>query len=165
MVLIAGYSDIVEGYARDYIIEKMYNFADLVLNNPSSPRGQNTFTVGSLFYPPQVAWLADNGPYPSENYVDNKEKIDWINQEIKKLNTANNIRFPPCFHTYGVRTQTRKRIDRYGQITMRSVKSHRWELWLETEPENMLHLTIEKRFKMGQALNNYFKYNVPETST
>lgn len=79
VVLIAGYADIVDGYARDYIIEKMYNFAELVMNNPASPGGKNTFAVGSLFYPPQVAWLADNGPYPTENYVDNKENIDWIN--------------------------------------------------------------------------------------
>ena len=164
VVLVAGYNDILEGYARDYIIEKIYNFADIVMNSSPTPEGKNTFVAVTLLYPPQLAWLPDNGPFPTENYVNNKEKIDWINQEIRNLNAANNIKFPPCFHTYGVRTKTRKRVDQYGQVTMRTIKSHRWEHWLESEPENMMHLTAERRFKLGEALNNYFRFNNPETA-
>ena len=166
VVLVAGYNDLVEGYARDYIIEKIYNFADLVLQNqnPSCPEGRNTFAAATLYYPPQVAWMPDNGPFPHEDYTNNREKIDWINQEIKKLNTTNQVKFAPCFHTYGVRTCTRKKVDRYGQISMRVTKSHRWEHWHEQEPQNMLHLNTERRFKMGHALNNYFKFNIPPHS-
>ena len=162
VVLVAGYYDLAEGYARDYIIEKMYTFADLVTNSTVNPEGRNTVTIASLLYPPQLAWLPDNGPFPHEEYVNNKNKIDWLNQEIKKLNEKLGVRFPPCFHTYGVRTSTRKRVDRYGQVHLRSVKSQRWEHWRESEPQNMLHLSTERRFKMGEALNRYFRFNDPE---
>ena len=163
VLLVAGYNDLVEGYARDYIIEKIYNFADLVLQsqNQSYPGGRNTFAAATLYYPPQLAWMPDNGPFPYDGYTNNREKIDWLNQEIKRLNAANQVRFPPCFHTFGVRTCTRKRVDRYGHVSMRVSKSHRWEHWREQDPQNMLHLNTERRFKMGQALNNYFRFNVP----
>ena len=74
MVLVAGYNDILEGYARDYIIEKIYNFADIVMNSSPTPEGINTFVAVTLLYPPQLAWLPDNGPFPTQNYVDNKKK-------------------------------------------------------------------------------------------
>ena len=165
VVLVAGYYDLAEGYARDYIIEKMYTFAGLVTNSTVNPEGRNTVTIASLLYPPQLAWLPDNGPFPHKEYVNNKDKIDWLNQEIKKLNGKLGVRFPPCFHTYGVRTSTKKRVDRYGQVHLRSVKSHRWEHWREIEPQNMLHLSTERRFKMGEALNRYFRFNDPEAQS
>ena len=159
VVIVAGYNDLVEGYARDYIMQKFENFANLVLRNSIQGLDSNTVTVSSLLYPPQLAWLPDNGPLPYTGYVNNKEKIDWINDEIKSLNERNGISFPLRFHTYGIRTKTVKSVDRYGQITMRHVKSHRWEQWREDEPRNMLHLSTERRFKMGKALNNYFKFS------
>ena len=163
VVLVAGYSDIVEGYARDYILDKMYAFADLITSIPTISDGRHTVTIASLMYPPQLAWFPNNGPLPYEGYKNNKDKIDWINQEIKKLNMKLEVKFPPCFHTYGVRTSNKKRFDRYGQLYTRAVKSHRWEHWHEPEPRNMLHLCTERRFKMGAALNNYFRFNDPDT--
>ena len=89
-------------------------------------------------------------------YNNQKEKIDWINAGIHQLNLANAAPMYPRFHTYGVRTATRRSTDMYGQEHHNRVKSHRWEHWVEAEPSNMLHLRDDRRFTMGRALNKYF---------
>ena len=96
-------------------------------------------------------------PYPE--YVNQKEKIDWINQEIKILNVRNDAFVYPGFHTYGVRKLTRNHFDRNGKLHEIPAKSHRWEHWREAEPGRMLHLRNDRRFKMGTALTNYFTFN------
>ena len=40
-----------------------------------------------------------------------------------------------------------------------TVKSHRWEHWLEPNPAEMLNITNERRSKIAIAINNYFKFN------
>ena len=106
-------------------------------------------------YPPQLAWLYDNGPEPY-NYRNQKEKIDWINAGIHQLNYVNSVPNYPRFHTYGVRTATRRSIDTFGQEHHCKVKSHRREHWQEAEPSVMLNLRNDRRFIMGKALNKYF---------
>ena len=87
------------------------------------------------------------------------EKIDWLNGAINALNIENNVPNYPAFHTYGVRTNTIKKVDLYGNITMTKYKVHRWEHWREQEKGNMLHLRDDRRFKMAAAINNYFSHN------
>ena len=108
-----------------------------------------------MMYPPQLAWLYDNGPEPA-NYSNEKEKIDWLNTKIHELNIENSCPSYPRFHTYGVRTSTRSTTDMYGNVNVYNVKTHRWEHWRETDKTNMLHLRNDRRFKMGKAVNNYF---------
>ena len=164
VVVVAGYDDLVDGHARDYIVEKLHIFADLVMHRTREEkldrhRG-NTIAISSLMYPPQLAWFPDNGPEPYEGYTNNRAKIDWLNGEISDLNLAYNSLNPPRFHTYGLRSYTRKNVDIYGQVTFTPIKSHRWEHWRrEDNPAEMLHLTNERRFKMATAINNYFKFN------
>ena len=110
-------------------------------------------------YPPQLAWLADNGPLPHQNYRNNKTKIDWLNESINQMNRGNGVPNYPGFHTYGIRTTTRHNFDQYGQLHQRVVKTHRWEHWRETNPTRMLHLRDDRRVKMGIAVNKYFVIN------
>ena len=60
----------------------------------------NTFAVSTLMLPPQLAWFPDNGEFPYPGYVNQKEKIDWLNQEIHALNVANQVPLYVGFHTY-----------------------------------------------------------------
>ena len=97
-------------------------------------------------YPPQVAWFMDNGAYPSEGYVNNKEKIDWINDELHRLNAYYGSPIYPGLHSFGVRKSSKTRIDRYGNLRTTVVKKHRWEHWMGNERATMLHLTNERQF-------------------
>ena len=108
-----------------------------------------------MMYPPQLAWFYDNGPEPY-NYSNQKDKIDWLNARIHQLNLVNSVPMYPRFHTYGVRTATRRSMDLFGQEHHLKVKSHRWEHWQEVETADMLHLRSDRRFTMGRALNKYF---------
>ena len=64
-------------------------------------------------YPPALAWFPDNGVMP-HGFQDNLEKISWLNSQIQQLNVKNLAPDYPRFHTYGVRTNTRSRMDMFG---------------------------------------------------
>ena len=160
VVLVMGYNDLVKGHARDWMLDCLKCFSNYIFglaskNHPDIP---NTVAIATMMYPPQLAWLYDNGPEPA-NYVNEKEKIDWLNTKIHELNIENSCPSYPRFHTYGVRTSTRSTTDMYGNVNVYSVKTHRWEHWREKEKSNMLHLRNDRRFKMGKAVNNYFISN------
>ena len=159
--LWGGYNDLVEGYSRYFIFDRLEKFGDMVkqANANLHQNTSNTVAIATFMYPPQLAWYADNGPYPCRDYVNQKEKIDWLNVGIKGMNIRNNVPNFVRVHTYGVRKVTRKYTDRYGQQHQRVVKSHRWEHWREPDRSNKLHLSNLRRYKMGQALNNYFILN------
>ena len=116
VVLIAGYFDMLAGYSRDYIIEKIQEFSDTVklAGEDSEP---NTFVAATLMYPPCLAWFGNNGPYPASGYVNQISKIDWLNAEIHRLNVENIAPNYPGLHTYGVRKSTRRRVNMYGKVT------------------------------------------------
>ena len=161
VVMVGGYNDLVVGHSRDFIVWELQRFANKVLEAGSNlhPDSPNTVAIATLMYPPQLAWFPDNGPYPYSNYVNHREKINFINHQIQKINMHNDVPKYPGFHTYGVRKSTKVMFDRYGQQYQTMVKSHRWEHWREQDPAYMLHLRNDRRFKMGQAINNYFIIN------
>ena len=161
VAVVAGYNNLVIGHSRDHILHMLNRFTDLVklagLNlHPDNP---NTVAISTFMLPPQLAWFADNGPYPYPGYINQKEKIDWLNREIHDLNLGNNVVNYVGLHTYGVRKDTKTSYDRYGQTVITSTRRHRYEHWRETDKGNMLHLRDDRRFKMGTALNNYFIHN------
>ena len=116
---------------------------------------KNTIAIATLMYPPQLAWFSHNGRIPYPEYVNQKEKIDWLNSEIRILNAQNEVFVYPGFHTYCVRKVTRNWYDRNGKLHQTPAKSHRWEHWREAEPGRMLHLRNNRRFKMGAALSRF----------
>ena len=59
-------------------------------------------------------------------------------------------------HKYGIRVRTKKWQECYGRQHERHIKQHRWEQLREVDKNNMLHLTNERRFVLGRAVNEYF---------
>ena len=155
--LVAGYNE-GRKYSREQILHDIKRFSSLVIDAQSG-LSPNTFAIASLMYPPQLAWFPDNGEFPFPAYQNQLEKIDWINQKIHELNILNQVPMYPRFHTYGVRKDTRNRVDQYGQLHQRVLRSHRWEHWREAERGRMLHLRNDRRCKMGSAVIKYFIIN------
>ena len=157
VLIVAGYNDLVINHGRDYIMYRYKEFTKFVtgLGQEIHPTQPNTVAIASLLYPPQLTWYPDNGPPPA-GHVNRMEKLVWLNQAIHELNLANNVPDYPRFHTYGIRTATRRSRDVYGQEHHRRIKAHRWEHWRELDPTRMLHLRNDRRYKMGTAANKYF---------
>ena len=166
VVLVAGLNDVKRNYSRDWIVYSYRNMYDAVMTQAAKnhPEIKNTFAVATLLYPPQLAWFEDNGPLPYPEYQNNLEKIDWINEEIRKdnievLKTPN----APRLHTLGVRTDNRERKDKYGNVVIHHTKAHRWGEWREADPANMLHLSNKKRVVMAKMVAKYFEFNTDNT--
>ena len=164
VILVAGYTDLVEGADKELIMLNYRVFAELVGGSERrasnyDPNITNSVVITTLMYPPKVAWLEDNGPEPTEGYVNRKEDIDWLNAQIKTLNEIYHADHPPCLHTFGVRTGKKTRIAEGGKMETTQSKSHRWQHWREANPADMMNLTPERIFKVGAALNNYFLFN------
>ena len=158
VVLVAGLNDIARGYSREHILHCIKDMRRAVNKQAElyHPNVRNSFAVATLLYPPQLAWFEDNGPVPHTGYQNNRDKLDWINTEIMQDNIDNGVQFAPKLHTYGVRTDNKRSRDRYGNVTVRHTKCHRWGEWRERDPANMLHLNYIRRVAMGKAVNKYF---------
>ena len=152
VVLIGGYEDILRGYARDFILRGMEEFARTVY---ASSRG-STFAVSTLMYPPRLCWFKHDGAEP-HGFVNYKTKVDWINHEIDALNINNSVLNYPAFHSYGTRTQAVTVSDKNGKRVIHT-KAHRWEHWEEGPRRQKYTLRLDRKFKMVKAINNYFIY-------
>ena len=150
VVVVAGYEDLVQGYAREYILDGFKTFANMV----KTMNQENTVAIATLMYPPKLAWLPDDGPEPYR-YNNIYEKINWLNKEIHEINKKNNVPFYPGFHFYGTRKKTTTYRDTDGNEKRKETRSHRWEHWEQLERRNMMYLRSDRRFKMGKAINNY----------
>ena len=89
------------------------------------------------------------------------EKINWLNGQIHELNMSNSAPDYPRFHTYGVRTANRTRVDFFGNTQVTHVKSHKWEHWEELDRTAKLNLIPERKFKLVTSLTKYFSLNTP----
>ena len=155
VVVVAGYNNLLRNQSREVIFDLIKKFGEYVRQLPNEDNSCNTVTVCTLLYPPQLAWFSDNGPEP-ENYVNQKEKINWINGKIDGLNLEHGMGHYVGVHKYGVRVRTKKWLDWYGRQQVQHIKQHRWEQWREVNKNNMMHLTNERRFVLGRAVNEYF---------
>ena len=159
--LVAYYNDYLQGRSAYDIMRSL----DLLYNVVSSqarhhhPDVPNSLAIATLPYPPQLCWFADDGLYPTYNYINNLEELTWLNNQIIRFNVENGAKMAPKFHTFGERTDNKKSVDRYGQVLVRHTRTHRWEHWREPQPENMLHLTNDRRMAMGKSVGNYFLHN------
>ena len=140
-----------------YQFDKLVEMVKSASPNPDAP---NTCCVATMMYPPQLAWFPDNiFPPPANYYVNNLEKIDWLNEEILRLNQSNGIDNFLGLHTHGVRTGWRSCVDEFGRRYTWMAKYHRWNHWREENEAQKMHLTNKRRFRLGQAVNNYFPMN------
>ena len=157
VVLVAGYNDIIKGQTKQNIMNSFLKFTDLVKSAGSSLyQESNTVVVSDLMYAPQLSWFPDDGKIHSNHRGNQVEKLNWLNQALLDLNKHNGITEFHRLHEYGMHCYTRKYIDQNGQEHHRKIKSHRFELWRESDCTKMLHLTNDQRFKLGAALNKYF---------
>ena len=154
VVLVGGYEDVLRGYARDFILRGIEEFARVVLG-PNRDRG-NTFAVATMMYPPRLCWFRYDGPEPY-GYTNHKDKVDWINHKIDALNLSNSVFTYPGLHTYGTRTQSVTYADKNGKKVTHT-KAHRWEHWDEGPRREKYTLRLDRKFKMAKAINNYFLY-------
>ena len=164
VVLVAGYTDLINDVDRELMMLNYRVFADIVGGSERrasdyDPNVTNSVVITTLMYPPRVAWLSDDGDFPYDGYINHKEKIDWLNGQIQALNATYHASYPPCLHTFGVRTGKKTLIGKGGEMVTLQTKSHRWQHWRESSPGDMLHLTTERIFKVGASLNNYFLFN------
>ena len=155
VVIIAGYNNLLRNQGRDVIFDTFKKFGEYVRQLANEDNSCNTVTVCSLLYPPQLAWFADDGPEP-ENYRNQIEKINWINGKIDGMNMEHGREYYVGVHKYGVRVRTIKWQDCYGREHQKHTKKHRWEQWREVDRRNMMHLSNERRFVLGRAVNEYF---------
>ena len=89
-------------------------------------------------------------------YNNQKDKIDWLNGKIDGLNIEHGMIDYLGVHKHGIRVVTRKWQDHHGQLQKKHIKKHRWEQWREKVRSNMLHLTNDRRFVLGKAVNEFF---------
>ena len=143
-VFLAGYNDLVMGKSSVEFMQDIATFTRVVMDQPGS-----SVSVSGLMYPPQLAWLNNDGT-PPDNYVNQRDKIDLINDQIKHLNIDHGVDYVPGFHSYGVRNYSK-----WVMGVKHKVETHRWEHWREREKRYKLHLTNERRAVMGTAVNNY----------
>ena len=131
----------------------------MVIGNSIPDHPQNTCSIATMMYPPQLAWFPDDGECPYPRNQNRLHTIDWINDQINVINRRNGITEYLGAHTYGVRYAKKKWVDKFGQRRSCPVKVHRWNRWREQVKANQLHLSNEERFRLGHACNNYFIYN------
>ena len=157
VVLVAGYADLLRGYGRDFIYDGFRHFTERVLavGAKIAPHSKSTVAIASMMYPPKLAWFRDNGPEPL-NYHNQREKIDWLNGKIDKINLNNAVPYYPGLHTYGIRVDNITTTTSTGEKVKQHTKAHRWGHWLEGPRREKVSLQHSRRFKMGKALNNYF---------
>ena len=154
--IVAGYNDLVKNHDRELIFDTIKKFGDYVRQLPNEEdNSANTVTVGTLLYPPQLAWFVDDSPKP-DHYINQKDKIDWLNGKIDRLNIEHGMVDYLGVHKHGIRVATRKWQDHHGQLQRKHIKQHRWEQWREKVRSNMLHLTNDRRFVLGKAVNEFF---------
>jgi len=172
VVVIAGLED-VETQTEDEILKRFEDFAYTVKaqSDEYHPESPSTFNVGTLIYPPKIAWLTGDGPIPYPEEQNKLEMITSINSRIIRFNDVNYKEqidiykkltgghvWPkskaPKFHTYGLRKSTKRKAN---GVNIPHTQ-HRWEHWSKTEHKHMMyHLNETWRVKMGCAVGNFFK--------
>ena len=156
LLVVAGLNNIKDGQSPESLMRDLDHFVQTVkfqskTRHPDTP---NTCAIATMFYPPQLCWLPDTGPCPSD-FVNHYEDMKWINAQIEKLNGESNLKVPN-FTTFGVRVSNKSSKNKFGEIRVRHTTTHRWENWRENDPRGMLHLSDSYRMKMGRWVGRYF---------
>ena len=80
VVIVAGYNDLVAGCTKQQLMDRFYKFTTTVRNAVAvDSQEQNTVAVGDIMYAPQLTWLADNGPLPSNHKGNMIVQVEWLN--------------------------------------------------------------------------------------
>ena len=150
VLLVGGLTNVIKETPGLVIVRAYKHFIDIVQwqgeqNHPDEP---NTCAIGTMYYPPSLCWLDDDGPAPS-NFINHLKNMRWLNHQIELLNMEAGTK-SPNFPTFGVRKVTRNG---------RGKTRHRFEHWRESERAKMLHLSDDQRIKMAKQVARYFAHN------
>ena len=161
VLLVAGLNNLVKGDGVEELFTKFGYFRDLVewQANKYHPAIKNTFAVATLLYAPQLCWFVDDGPPPYPTYRNRLSEMQWLTTTLLEFNKKNGVPRFPHVHKFGVRIDNKTSRDEYGNVEVRHRTCHKWEQWREEEKGRMLHLTDQRRFLLGRAVNKYFQFN------
>ena len=175
VLVIAGLNNCKDENDVD-ILEHIKKFKQLVMKQSDKhhPEDPSTFAVSTLLYPGKFCWFPDDGPPPTENYINKLDMMRTLNNKIIAFNNetmkeqmalyrkmmgddwevAGMISKAPRFHKYGVRKQTVSKGKRKVGVT-----THWWGWWRSSEPKkDSLHLADKHRGRMGEAVSNYYSF-------
>lgn len=157
VMLIAGLNNLVKGWKPDEMLREYDYLVQSVMYQAHKyhPELHNTCAIGTLYYPPQLCWFPGQGNCPTD-FSDHLQSMQYLNHEIERLNQESGLK-SPNFPVFGVRGAGKHTLDRNGNWVWRDTTHHRYEHWRETEYRDMLHLTDEKRMKMGRWVGKYFE--------
>ena len=147
VVAVFGLNDVRKMEPKDVKLEMVrWNFA--IEAHESVHAVKNTIAFVKIPHAPTMAWLAGDGPFPTENYTNYLHKVDSFNRMIDEMNDSSD------------RCQKVVSFQNEGQRTTRSGQpQHVWKSWRETEKSEMLHLTDYHRAKMYNRIVKYFEGN------
>ena len=91
--------------------------------------------------------------------------MDWLNEKIGYINRVNGVFNYPSFRSYGGCIGSKLVRGENGQVERRAFKAHRWDQWVETARRDKATLTVDRLFKMGKAVNDYFVYQTHTLAT
>lgn len=174
LVIIAGLNNIIRGDTNEKFMERIRSFHRDVIEQARiyHPEKPNTFCVATLLYPSKLCWLEGDGPLPSDGYDNQLGRMTELNDQIINFNNQklhdqslfyethgrvinhDTVSYAPGFHTYGTR-----KLKKMIQGKRVPIREHRWDWWRKSEDRsNKLHLTDEKRCKMGASVGSYFQW-------
>ena len=160
-VLVAGLNDIkysARPYLGKYTLEEMAEKASedimnsvrglhrVIVEHGKTHMVNSTLAVATVLHVPALYWHQDDGPTPSQNYVNYKGLIDTLNNKIKAFNMENGASAPEL-HQAGERS-----------VDKAKKRKYMFQSFREVNKANMMHLTDSKRMKMVKtSLVQYFR--------
>ena len=164
-VLVAGLNDVKDTaklYLNKYTMEQVAEFVSedilnsikglhrLIRDHSKKYDVVDTFAVGTILHVPALYWHDDDGPVPSDSYVNYRSIIDRTNLKIEAFNIEVGSSSAPKLH------QTGERCLKHGQKRI-----FMWDVFREEAKSDMMHLKDPQRFKMAKCIVKYFDKATP----
>ena len=111
----------------------------------------DTLAVSTILHVPALYWHAEDGNYPTTNYVNLKEVMDKTNLKISAFNLKHGMTAPKLH-------QSGERGLKHGQKMV-----FMWNAWREEDKHDMMHLKDQHRFKMVRLVVKYFEKSTPRS--
>ena len=111
----------------------------------------DTLAVSTILHVPALYWHAEDGNYPTTNYVNLKEVMDKTNLKISAFNLKHGMTAPKLH-------QSGERGLKHGKKRV-----FMWNAWREEDKHDMMHLKDQHRFKMVRLVVKHFEKSTPRS--
>ena len=160
-VLMAGLNDVRDTaklYSNKYSMEETAELVSenilnsikglhrIILEHSRTHNVKDSLAVCTILHVPALYWHDDDGPPPSQDYINYKAIIDKTNLKIEAFNIEYGSTSAPKLHQTGERPLNKGKKRKYQFGAFR-----------EEEKASMMHLKDHKRFKMAKSLVKYFR--------